>query len=296
MTIYNSPLRYPGGKGKIAKLFHAIVEDNELFDGTYIEPYAGGASVALSLLFNEYVSNIIINDYDRSIYAFWRSVLTNNDEFCKRIDKTKVNIKTWEECKRIQRGKKTANIFDLGYSTFFLNRTNRSGIINGGIIGGKKQDGKWKIDARFNKEDLICRIKRIGEYGDRIKVHNLDAIQLLQKMRSLHTEKTLIYFDPPYYKKGKKLYVNFYNDDDHLKISKLVQAIKKVKWIISYDNRDEIKRLYKGCYQIKYDLNYSATGPSKGSEIMFFSKGLNISVAARSILNKYNKLVLPNQC
>lgn len=284
MAFY-SPLRYPGGKGKIARFFHAIFEDNKLSDGTYIEPYAGGASVALSLLFNEYASKVIINDVDRSIYAFWKSVLDNTEELCKRIEKAKVNIKTWEECKQIQNKKKTANILDLGFSTFFLNRTNRSGIINGGIIGGKNQDGKWKIDARFNKEDLICRIKRVAEYRNRIKAYNLDAIQLFKTI-SLFTEKTLVYFDPPYYENGRKLYVNFYEERDHQKIARRVQTIKKAHWIVSYDNKNEIKRLYVGCPQIKYHLNYSATNASKGSEIMFFSKELNISDNARLVLNK----------
>lgn len=67
---YCSPLRYPGGKGKVADYFKQIFRDNSLYDGVYVEPYAGGASVALSLLFNEYVSKIIINDIDRSIFAF----------------------------------------------------------------------------------------------------------------------------------------------------------------------------------------------------------------------------------
>ena len=287
MTIYYSPLRYPGGKGKIAKFFHAIFDDNKLSDGTYVEPYAGGASVALSLLFNEYASNIIINDIDRSIYAFWQSVLVHTDELCKRIEKAKINIKTWEECKQLQKKKKAADILDLGFSTFFLNRTNRSGIISGGIIGGKKQDGKWKMDARFNKEDLICRIKRIREYRNRIKVYNMDAIQLLQKTASLFSVKTLFYFDPPYYENGRKLYVNFYKGRDHEKIASQVQAIKKAQWIISYDCKNQIKKLYSGCHQIKYKLNYSATSASEGSEIMFFSKGLNISFAARSVLNRH---------
>ena len=92
MNFY-SPLRYPGGKGKLTDFFHAIIEENNLSDGYYVEPYAGGASVALSLLFNEYVSKIIINDFDRSIYAFWFSVLNETRKLCELILKTKVNGK-----------------------------------------------------------------------------------------------------------------------------------------------------------------------------------------------------------
>ena len=148
MAFY-SPLRYPGGKGKVAGFFHAIIEENSLHDGIYVEPYAGGASVALSLLFNEYVSSIVINDMDRSIYALWHTILNKNDEFCKKISKTKVNLNVWKECKLIQKRKKRARLFDLGFSTFFLNRTNRSGIIKVGIIGCKAQKGNHNRRRAF---------------------------------------------------------------------------------------------------------------------------------------------------
>jgi DNA adenine methylase len=283
MAFY-SPLRYPGGKGKIANFFHAVMQENDLLDGIYVEPYAGGASVALSLLFNEYVSNIVINDLDRSIYAFWKSVIYHTHELCELIQKATLNMKTWEDCKQVQKKKKTAKILDLGFSTFFLNRVNRSGIITGGIIGGKKQDGKWKMDARFNKQDMINRIQRIGDYKDRIKVSNLDASQFLHKSSSLYNSKTLFYLDPPYYENGKKLYVNFYEKKDHRLISHRIQAMKKAHWIVSYDNKSEIRKLYAKCHHIQYRLNYSAADATKGNEIMFFSNDLNVSQSSRLIL------------
>ena len=280
MAFY-SPLRYPGGKGKIADFFYGVFEDNNLCDGTYVEPYAGGASVALALLYNEYASNIIINDYDRSIYAFWRCVLNKTDELCSLIAKTKIDIKTRETCREIQSIKTRAKILDLGFSTFFLNRTNHSGIIRGGVIGGKNQTGKWKIDARFNKDDLIERIQRIGSYRNRIKLFNLDTIVLLNKLSSDFTEKTLCYLDPPYYEKGQALYVNYYVKEDHLEVAKKVKSLKKIKWIVSYDNNKEIKKMYCGCKRIEYGLNYSVARASQGSEVMFFSKGLKITNSIR---------------
>lgn len=276
MAFY-SPLRYPGGKGKVASFFHAIIEENSLYDGMYVEPYAGGASVALSLLFNEYVSSIVINDLDRSIYALWHTILNKNDEFCKEISKTRINLSVWKECKLIQKRKNRAKLFDLGFSTFFLNRTNRSGIIKGGIIGGKAQKGKWKIDARFNKDELIERIKRIGQYRDRIRIYNLDAHELLSRLSSTLTKKDFCYLDPPYYEKGRALYVNYYEKADHLKISKLIKSAKRVKWAVSYDNKDEIKEMYKRCHRVEYNLNYSVSLAAVGTEVMFFSKGLKLS-------------------
>src|SRR4030067_1583777 len=158
MGVY-SPLRYPGGKGKVADYFKQIYKENLLYDGVYVDPYAGGASVALSLLFNEYASKIIINDIDRSIFAFWYSVLNKTDRFCRLIKDIPLTIDTWEAQKKIQEEKNRHGLLKVGFSTFFLNRTNRSGILGAGVIVGRQQTGKWKIDARYNKAELINRIE-----------------------------------------------------------------------------------------------------------------------------------------
>lgn len=276
MTDFYSPLRYPGGKGKIANFIKLVFEKNLLLDGCYVEPYAGGASVALSLLFGEYASKIIINDFDRAIFAFWHSVLNDTGNFCNLINDTKVNIKTWRQQKEIQKQKETANLLDLGFSTFFLNRTNRSGIIKAGVIGGNDQSGNYKIDARFNKVDLIHRIQRIAKYKDRILLYNLDAIEFIKTISKTLPDKTLIYFDPPYYLKGKDLYVNHYKHEDHLLVSQMINGITKHKWIVSYDNAPEITEIYKKNKKFEYALNYSAVNATTGTEVMIYHKDLFI--------------------
>ncbi len=275
MKFY-SPLRYPGGKGKITGYFKEIITRNFLYDCVYVEPYAGGASVALSLLMEEYVSKIIINDIDRSIYAFWYSVLNNTNELCDMIQKTPVTIKNWEKQKEIQKQKNSYNLLELGFSTFFLNRTNRSGIINAGCIGGKNQAGQWKINARYNQKELIDRIRKIASYKNRIEIHQLDAMELIKLQNKQNKEKYLFYLDPPYYCKGKKLYMNFYKDEDHKKIAEEIKRITNSNWVLTYDNVQPIKRLYQDFKQKIFTLNYSASKSSKGEEVMIFSKSLNI--------------------
>jgi DNA adenine methylase len=174
-----SPLRYPGGKACLSGYLSELIKDNHIENCTYIEPYAGGAGAALTMLFLEKVDSIIINDLDKSIYFFWKTILTQTDQFINKISKTKITIAEWHKQKAIYRSKQSSP-FDLGFATFFLNRTNRSGIIDGGPIGGAKQKGNWKIDARFNKEDLIERIENIDSYKKRIKITNKDGIALLK--------------------------------------------------------------------------------------------------------------------
>lgn len=267
-----SPLRYPGGKLKVVNYIMRLLEVNGLCGGTYIEPYAGGASVALSLLFSEYVHDIKINDIDRSIFAFWHSVLNDTYALCQLIKDTPVNMETWQAQRAVQANKNDADLLELGFSTFFLNRTNRSGILSGGVIGGKNQNGNFKIDARYNKEALIKRIEKVSKFSDKIELTSMDAVELIKRIHQPST-KTFCYLDPPYYVKGRDLYLNYYSDDDHQAIA---QTIKKYrgKWIISYDAVDFIKELYKDYRQNEYFLSYSAGNPSKGKEIMVYSEGL----------------------
>lgn len=270
--MYVSPLRYPGGKLKVVDYVKRLYEINDLVGGTYVEPYAGGASVALSLLFSNYAQTIRINDIDRSIYAFWHSVLNETDTLCQLIKDTEVNMDEWYKQHDIQNHKNDADDLTLGFSTFFLNRTNRSGILSAGVIGGKDQTGTYKLDARYNKDNLIERINSIASFADRIVLTNMDAVALLQTIET-PSEKTLCYLDPPYYVKGPDLYLNYYGDEDHRQIAQAVKDFEGL-WLISYDAVPFIKDLYQGYRQTEYYLSYSAGNPAKGKEIMVYSDNL----------------------
>lgn len=273
---FNTPLRYPGGKGKLTGFLKMIFEQNDLLDGHYVEPYAGGAGIALNLLTHSYVSCIHLNDLNPAVFAFWHSVINQPEELCRAIRDVEVTIEEWHLQKAILKAPQNHSPLEIGFSTFFLNRTNRSGIIWGGVIGGKNQDGPWKLDARFNKDDLIRRVEKIALYRSRIRLYNLDAANLIKTVLPTLPQKTLIYLDPPYYVKGRGLYENHYVHDDHVNIAKLVKKHITHPWIASYDHAPEIVEMYKGCPTITYGINYSAQDRYIGAEVMFFSKNLII--------------------
>lgn len=275
MASLYSPLRYPGGKNKTYQYVRHLVELNDI--STYIEPFAGGAAVALRLLINKDVKRIIINDYDRGIYSFWNCAVNRSDDLIERIKDTEITMEEWYKQKEIQDRKEVANEFDLAFSTLFLNRTNRSGIIKAGVIGGKNQDGNYKMDCRFNKETIINRIERIAAYSNQIEVHNLDAVDFIST-EIKRTRKSLTFFDPPYYNKGPELYTNFYNHDNHVELANAIHKLMKNRyWILTYDIAEKIENLYKDKYRPeKYYLNYSVAQPTKGQEFMFFSKKINL--------------------
>ena len=171
---FNSPLRYPGGKQKLTPFIEKILEINQI-DGHYIEPFAGGAGVALKLLISKKIKTIHLNDYDVRVYAFWKSIINENEKFCRHILETPLNIKEWKKQKNVLRNYKDYTFFEIGFSAFYLNRCNRSGILNAGVIGGVNQNGRYKIDARFSKKALVQRVELIGKNSDLISISNLDA-------------------------------------------------------------------------------------------------------------------------
>jgi len=275
MKLY-SPLRYPGGKRKLTDFLARICKKNHI-NGHYIEPYAGGAAVALYLLIEGFVSEITINDKDRSIYAFWYSVLNHTDKLCDLVNKTGVNISNWHTQKEIQTRKKNVSLLKLGFSTFFLNRTNRSGIINGGPMGGVKQQGEYKIDCRFNKKRLVALIKVIAKFKDKIHASNLDALELVKEIKvARNGVEKIFYFDPPYYLKGESLYLNSYVYDDHKKVARTIKSIKNAHWIVTYDNTYPIRKLYKSYRSKQYTLRHIAHVHKIGKEVMFISPNLSV--------------------
>jgi DNA adenine methylase len=289
---YPSPLRYPGGKGKLANYVKLIFLENGLVGREYVEPYAGGASVALALLFEEYASHIHINDLNPSVAAFWRTALYATEDLCDLIAHTPVTVDEWERQRAVQDDSKAGETA-LGFSTFFLNRTSRSGIIGGGIIGGKQQTGKWKIDARFAREDLIRRVRKIARHRNRITVTSNDAAAYLENQLP-KIDKPFVYLDPPYYVKGGDLYQDSYKPEDHAAIANLVHKLD-IPWMVSYDEVPQINKLYRSAPHVAYDLSYSAQERYKGKEIMFFDSNL-ILPDVESPANVDSRLVEAARC
>lgn len=284
-----SPLRYPGGKTCMLPLLVNILRENKLLLSDYAEPYAGGCGLALSLLYGGHVSDIHINDIDPGIWSFWHSVLNLNSAFIDKIKTTDVSMDEWYNQKDILRENDSSDPLRLGFATFFLNRTNRSGIIkNAGAIGGYQQNGNYKIDCRFNRDDLSRRISRIHKYKSRIHLSNLDAIDFLQQ-KDAFDESTFFCIDPPYFNKGSSLYTSFYNADDHGDVAKAISEIN-FPWIITYDKTDHIRVLYKQFRHYLFDINYSVQTKRVGTELLIASKGLRVPAEVReNQLAKYTK-------
>jgi DNA adenine methylase len=261
-----SPLRYPGGKASLAGFFSDLIASIGIDHARYVEPYAGGAGAGIALLREGLVDHLVINDIDPAVHAFWTSAVHDNRRFVRRVNKIPLTIDEWRRQRTIYQGGDASDPLRLGLAFFYLNRTNRSGILNAGVIGGQKQQGNYLIDARFNRTTLTERLTAIGDLADQITVSDLDGRSVIQAYAD--DASTFMYIDPPYVHAGSQLYLNAFDGRDHQALAAVVTSIPKAHWLVTYDTAPLIERAYKDHFQCRIAISYSARYPGKAEELL----------------------------
>ncbi|HKG38509.1 MAG TPA: DNA adenine methylase [Conexibacter sp.] len=264
-----SPLRYPGGKAALAGLFGDIIGRLDVKDARYVEPYAGGAGAGIALLQQGLIGHLVINDIDPAVHAFWRAVIDHNEQFVEQVRSVRLSIPEWQRQREIYRKSDASDAMRLGFAFFYLNRTNRSGVLNAGVIGGQAQNGRYKIDARFNRDTLVRRLQRIGALAECITISDLDGRTVIQQYAS--DDSTFMYIDPPYVQAGSQLYLNAFDARDHSALASAVNKIDGAHWLVTYDSAPMIERLYESQFRARLALNYSARYPGRAEELLVAS-------------------------
>jgi DNA adenine methylase len=267
-----SPLRYPGGKSSLYSRLREVIRDNDLAGCRYVEPYAGGAGAGLGLLITGQVAEVVINDLDPSIHAFWRTLTEKPDWLAAQVERIAIDVPQWRKQKRIYNAVDVSKPYQLGLATLYLNRTNRSGILNGGPIGGYDQTGNYKIDARFNRAELIDRIQLLGKYAEKITVLSEDGRSVIS--RYADRKGTFIYADPPYFEKAGRLYLNNFTADDHAHLAKMLNRKSSAAWLLTYDAVPQVAALYPERRQYEFGLRYSARKAREATEVVVLSDSL----------------------
>lgn len=276
MPRTKSILRYPGGKTQLYQFVKHTIENNALTETIYCEPFCGGAGTAMSLLLSGDVSSIILNDFDIAIYSVWYAILNETERFVDRTKEIAISMDEWHRQQKVYTDAQTNSLqeydFNLAFATFFLNRTNRAGILTGGPIGGYEQKSNYTLDCRFNKNVLISKIQNIAKMKDSIRLYHLDAKDLIHQVLLHEDQKRLfVYFDPPYYKEGKHLYKSFFDDTAHVQLATAIQEMNQFKWIATYDNNNRIRQIYEGYTIQEYKIQYSANKTRTETELLFHS-------------------------
>lgn len=259
-----SPLRYPGSKRRLANYIAHTLELNDLEPQLYVEPFAGGASVALQLLTEERVEQIILADLDPLVAAFWQTVFWDTEWLVHRVRRIAVTVRNWRHFHRaIPRTRRERAIACL-----FLNRTSYSGIMahDAGPIGGYQQASAYAIDCRFPRERLVDRIRAVGALRDRVAhvwscswQQTLARVERMQAVGTLPKRDAFYYLDPPFFEKASALYAKWFTDDDHKTFRDRVLRIRRAKWLISYDAAPRVRELYgERAMHVRVEQLYSA--------------------------------------
>lgn len=264
-----SPLRYPGGKAALYSQLRSLIRANGLAGRTYVEPYAGGAGAAVSLIVTGQVSRIAINDLDPAVYAFWRTLVEDPDFLMRHVLRVALTVDEWRNQREIYLSHGDGDLRALGFATFYLNRTNRSGVMNGGPIGGLDQTGNYKIDARFNRGGLIERMRLISLYADQITVTSRDGVAVINDW--VGRDDAFIYADPPYFEKAGTLYLNAFTIEDHERLARVLNAHTGARWLLTYDDVPDVERLYADRRRRPFALHYSAHRIQMATEVAVFS-------------------------
>ncbi len=284
-SVPASPLRYPGGKQSLAPFVRLLLEGNKMGRCVYAEPYAGGAGLALRLLMDGVVERVLLNDKCPLVTTFWNILFHQSEKLIALIEKEPVNMETWYKTREITKNPQRFSSCEVAFSFFFQNRTNFSGVIDGGVIGGKKQEGKYKLNARYPKSRLIKLIEKVAQFHSHVDVSNMDAIDFMKNKVLPLGKQCLTYCDPPYYEKGQALYLNSYEHNNHIEVSSfLLSHANSMRWLVSYDNAPQIVELYKSISIYCFDLPYSANRVRRGNELLVLSPKLELP-------NGYSKIL-----
>jgi len=257
---------------------------NELGDRSIAEPFAGGAGASLSLLFMEETPEIYINDADPAIHDFWWTLVHRPEPFLDLLRSRRVSMTEWRRQRDVYRQRGRVSRLRRGFSAFYLNRCNRSGVImNGGPIGGVKQTGKWKLGARFNKAELARRCEKVAEYRDRVTVSDRDGIKFIE---SLDSDSVHFFIDPPYFGKGRTLYLSELDEAYHTALADRLREMPDAAWVLTYDDCPEIRRMYRGWANVRsFAIRYVASQRRDGDELLITPKWMRLpkSQASKSL-------------
>lgn len=252
-----SPLRYPGGKSKLIDYLYSRLHKEQL--NTFVEVFAGGASLGLSLLDAGVIGRLILNEKDPGVYALWETILNHPQELVRRLRGTLPTVDDLSAAKR-QAATSHATPPELAWSFLLSNRLSYSGIVMAGPQGGKNGTQEALL-ARWNPKALEDRILHIHSMRDKIELHNEDALTFIETDIWWCQDGTTLFIDPPYYEKGPALYPYAFTKQDHEALADLLQGLyssfPRADVILTYDNHPVIRSLYPMARQEIIGRNYS---------------------------------------
>jgi DNA adenine methylase len=278
---YISPLRYPGGKARMAPfLGEMFAQQVAAMDvEIWLEPFAGGAGAGLSMLEADAVGEVWLTEKNPAIAAMWRAVLGEGEALAARVETTAPDMALWGWARETvaAAGEQEVPDLDLGFAALVINRCSRSGIVTSrvGPIGGKSQDGRWTLASRWNGAALAERIRHLATLRRSIRFTEGDAICAIADLDGSGIEdEVLAFVDPPYIREGNRLYAHGMSELDHRRLAGALNA-SPARWMLTYDDEPSVaEALYPQRRVLAYRISNTANRQRIATEYAVFSGNL----------------------
>ena len=287
-----TPLRYPGGKTWLLDYVKAFARFHKLSSTTIVEPYGGSASISVGLIRSQLVTDATVCERDPLIVAFWNVAIHRNEELIEYLSSLEINMETWYGLRRYLDLEKTnlQNELEAAGAFLFFNRTNYSGIIKGGPLGGKKQLSKYKLNCRFNKGRIADKIRSLKALEDKLKIIQIDGLEYMKNHALQSPDNVFFYVDPPYYGAGKDLYRFYFTDFDHQQLSAFLTGTE-IPWLLSYDDAEFIRNLYQKKSNLPVYTDYQSGHLRRGVKELLISNYVIPPASPNVTIDKQTKLM-----
>lgn len=242
--------------------------------GTWVEPFAGGGGLALSLLGRGAVGRVVLNDTDDGVRSFWEAVLNEPDRVARDVATVPLTVAEWDRWRAVRERGGTG--YEAGFAAFYLNRTNRGGVIDGaGVIGGRAQRGAYGMACRFPRAALVQKVRAIAAVRDRVEVRGEDGVAVIVRAAEDDPRGTFLFVDPPYWHKGPNLYGPPFGPHDHARLASALKAVRG-PWIATYDRCEPVSALYRDRRVYEMEGALPPGSVPRDAEVVVVSKGMAV--------------------
>jgi DNA adenine methylase len=227
----NSFIAWVGGKHILAKKIISMMPEHHC----YVEVFGGAGWV----LFKKKPSKVEVwNDLNSDLVNLFRTVRIRLDEFKNR---QYFLLSSRDEYYTFLRNAKAGNFtdeIDRAIAFYYLIKNSfGSGIFTGWAFGPKR------------KPKYCASLENLEVVRERLKNVYLDNLSFDKLIPNWDRKETFFYCDPPYFmllnkRKWGSYYQCTFKLEDHIRLRDMLKGIAG-KFILSYDDNPEIRKLYK---------------------------------------------------
>jgi DNA adenine methylase len=234
-----SPFRYPGGKTWLVPRIRQWLGSLQERPDLYVEPFAGGGIVALTVAFEQLADHVVMVELDPQVAAVWRTILEGDAAW---LANAIVDFKLNEHTLEAALAQPATSTQELAFQTILKNRTYRGGILAPGAGKIKYGENGKGLLSRWYPATISRRILEIARIRDRITFFEGDGLAVSKQYTD--NARCAFFIDPPYTastkRAGSRLYL--YSELDHTELFRLASTFAG-DFLMTYDNADELRAL-----------------------------------------------------